>query len=83
MLGPHITDSYNKRERAGPFAFGNWEVIGNLHQLVSVGRKQSPSVGEKQGGRGCGKYGVGVGKTSGAAVEGKLKIGGKRVYLKI
>lgn len=48
MLGPpHHTVATTKRERAGPFAFSNLEVIGNLHQLVSVGKAES-SVGEKQ-----------------------------------
>lgn len=44
------------------------------------GRKQSPSVGGEAGRQRCGKYGVGVGKTSGAAVEGKVKIEERGVF---
>lgn len=44
------------------------------------GRKQSPSVGGEARSQRCGGDGAGVGKTSGAAVEGKVKIEERGVF---
>ena len=44
------------------------------------GRKQSPSVGGEARSQRCGGDGAGIGKTSGAAVEGKVKIEERGVF---